>query len=208
MDSSQRIVSSMQYAAQQLNLPVPDTQAVRNIIGLSLANANKILIPNITDADNSRLTAAYSHHYRDLNQVETPLYDGVRQTLEQLHSKGYKLAVATGKSRKGVDRVLDETGLGDLFHYSRGADETKSKPDPLMLAQLISQADVELERALMIGDTSYDLEMAQNIGMSSIGVSYGMHSVELLNTFNPVKIVDQFKQIEDWLNKQSESISE
>jgi len=208
MDSSQRIVSSMQYAAQQLSLPVPKSQAVRNIIGLSLANANKILIPNITDADNSRLTAAYSTHYRDISEVETPLYEGVQQTLERLHGKGYQLAVATGKSRKGVDRVLAETGLGELFHYSRGADETKSKPDPLMLAQLIAQADVKLERALMIGDTSYDLEMARNIGMSSMGVSYGMHSVELLNSFNPVKIVDHFKQIEDWLDKQSENISE
>jgi len=198
----------MQYAAQQLNLPVPDAQAVRNIIGLSLANANKILIPNITDADNSRLAAAYSVHYRDISEVETPLYEGVRQTLGRLHSKGYQLAVATGKSGKGVDRVLAETGLGELFHYSRGADETKSKPDPLMLAQLIAQADVKLERALMIGDTSYDLEMARNIGMSSMGVSYGMHSVEILNSFNPVKIVDHFKQIEDWLDEQSENISE
>ena len=200
MDSSQKIVSSMQLAAQHLSLAVPSCGAVRNIIGLSLEQANKIMIPGISAADNRLLQRAYSEHYTKDDKTETPLYKNVVSSLWRLKDKGYVLAVATGKSRRGLDRVLDETGLGEVFSLSRGADEAKSKPDPLMLQQILSQTGIDVSDSLMIGDTSYDLEMAQQINMSSIAVSYGMHSVERLKIYKPLLVVDQFQCIEDWLD--------
>ena len=208
MDSSARIVSSMQTAAKGLELSIPSSSAIENIIGLSLAEANKILIPGISAEDSQRLTDSYSEQYRSLDSTATPLYQEVRETLTSLQAKGYLLAVATGKSRQGVKRVLEQTKLSALFSLYRGADETKSKPDPLMLAEILQQTKVSVAQAIMIGDTSYDLEMAQNIEMASIAVSYGMHSVELLKSFNPVVVVDEFKQIESWLDSQMESESE
>ncbi|MCJ8340103.1 MAG: HAD-IA family hydrolase [Pseudomonadales bacterium] len=204
MDSSARIVSSMQSAASSLSLSIPTSEAVRNIIGLSLEQANKLLIPGISDNDNQQLCAAYSEHYRYRDQTPTPLYPGVQSTLLSLHDKGYLLAVATGKGRGGIERVFAETGLGPLFVTSRGADETKSKPDPLMLRQILQQTDIAAQQAIMIGDTSYDLEMAQRANMPSVAVSYGMHSLETLRRYKPILEVDKFQQIEPWLDRQME----
>lgn len=199
MDSSDRIVSSMQCAAKALALPIPDKKAIRNIIGLSLEQANNLIIPGISAANNVLLQHEYSKQYSQLDKTATPFYPGVLESLARLKRKGYVLAVATGKSRRGLDRVLAEANLTQLFEITRGADEAKSKPDPLMLSQILQTLQINVTQALMIGDTSYDLEMAQQIGMPSIGVSYGMHSVERLNTFNPVIVADKFVQIEDWL---------
>jgi len=204
MDSAARIVSSMQSAANSLSLKVPGSEAVRDIIGLSLEHAINILIPGISPADNQQLSDAYSQHYRYHDQSPTPLYPGVEQSLQSLNSKGYLLAVATGKGRAGIDRVFTQTGLGPLFIASRGADETKSKPDPLMLKQILEQTGVSAQQALMIGDTSYDLEMAQRIAMPSIAVSYGMHALEKLRSYQPILEVDKFQQIETWLDRQME----
>ena len=106
MDSAARIVSSMQNAATELQLPIPDEQSIRNIIGLSLGIAIDQIVPNISAADNKRLCAGYSDHYREFDQTPTPLYKGVEESMFRLKDKGYTLAVATGKSRKGLDRVL------------------------------------------------------------------------------------------------------
>lgn len=201
MDSSSKIVSCMQLATKSLALSVPNEEDVRNIIGLSLENANRLLIPGISDEDNLRLRTSYSHYYSSIDKTPTPLYEGVSDSLHNLKDKGYRLAVATGKSRRGLDRVLHETALSQVFEISRGADETKSKPDPLMLEQILQVTDVAVQESVMVGDTSYDLQMAQSIKMPSIAVSYGMHSVECLKSFNPVLVVDKFRQIEDWLDK-------
>jgi len=203
MDSSAKIVACMQAGAKSLALPVPDAAAVRNIIGLSLENANQILIPGITDGDNMRFREAYSKYFSQIDNTPTPLYDGVYESLLRLKGKGFRLAVATGKSRRGLDRVLAETSLSKLFEISRAADETKSKPDPLMLAQILQTSAISAQQAIMVGDTSYDLEMAQSINMPSIAVSYGMHSIEYLQRYNPVLMVDKFTQIEDWLDKEN-----
>lgn len=206
MDSSARIVSSMQNAAAALALAVPSKEAIRDIIGLGLTEAIDIICPGISAIDNAKLCEQYSIHYVQLDTTQTPLYPQVRQTLENLHRHGYRLAVATGKSRKGIDRVFAQTGLGDLFETSRGADETKSKPDPLMLEQILQETGVRVQDALMIGDTSYDLEMANRIDMPSIAVSYGMHQIELLKTYQPALCVDEFSQIETWLKKMENKV--
>ncbi|NQZ30344.1 MAG: HAD-IIIA family hydrolase [Oceanospirillaceae bacterium] len=203
MDSSDRIVSSMQRAAKALSLSVPSKEAIRNIIGLSLEQANKIIIPGISAANNKLLQQQYSHQYSQIDKTATPFYPDVLESLMRLKNKGYMLAVATGKSRRGLDRVLAEASLGGMFDITRGADEAKSKPDPLMLTQIIEAVGVSITQAVMVGDTSYDLEMAQRIGMPSIAVSYGMHSVERLKKYNPVMVADKFLQIEEWLDGES-----
>jgi len=191
----------MQLAASSLALPVPSEAQIRNIIGLSLEKANQLLIPGISEDDNVRLKKAYSEYFSGIDKTPTPLYDGVYESLLRMKDKGFRLAVATGKSRRGLDRVLRETSLAKVFEISRGADETKSKPDPLMLEQILQVTGVNVQEAIMVGDTSYDLEMAQNIAMPSVAVSYGMHSVESLQTYNPVLVVDKLAEIEVWLNK-------
>lgn len=208
MDSSARIVSSMQKACESLSLVAPSALAVRNIIGLSLDVAIPKIVSNISAADIKRLTQTYPKHYVELDQTPTYLYEGVEETLTNLKNKGYILAIATGKSRKGLDRVLAQTQLDKLIDIPKGADEANSKPDPLMLMQILEQTNIKVREAIMIGDTSYDLEMAQRAQMPSIGVSYGMHEVQLLNQYNPLVIVDRFPQIEKWLDSKSESKSE
>ncbi len=199
MDSSDRIVSSMQLACQQLSIAPPSHQAVCDIIGLSLDIAIKKIIPGVSEEQIKALIAAYSEQYTHLNTTQTPLYDGVVETMQRLKDTGFLLGVATGKSRRGLDRVLAQTQLDQFIDFRRGADEANSKPDPLMLSQILREAGLDADQAFMIGDTSYDLEMAQRIAMPSIGVSYGMHSIEVLNRFKPQYIADEFPHIADWL---------
>ncbi len=136
MDSVARIVSCMQAAATDCHLPVPTPEAVRHIIGLSLYKAFPVLFGELSPKDSDALLLAYRRHYLEVNTTPSPLFAGAADTLTGLHQTGYRLAVATGKQRVGLDRVLDETGLGHLFHALRGADQARSKPDPLMLAQI------------------------------------------------------------------------
>ena len=199
MDSSDRIVSSMQLACQHLSIAPPSHQAVCDIIGLSLALAIKQIIPGVSEVHVKALIAAYSEQYIHLDTTQTPLYEGVFDTMQRLKDAGYLLGVATGKSRRGLDRVLAQTELDQFIDFRKGADEANSKPDPLMLSQILMQANLDADQAFMIGDTSYDLEMAQRIAMPSIGVSYGMHSIEILNKFKPQYIADEFSHIADWL---------
>jgi phosphoglycolate phosphatase len=204
MDSSDRIVSSMQLACQHLSITPPSHQAVCDIIGLSLDIAIKKIIPGVSEGQVKALIAAYSEQYIHLDTTQTPLYEGVTETMQALKDAGYLLGVATGKSRRGLDRVLAQTELDQFIDFRKGADEANSKPDPLMLSQILTQSGLNANQAFMIGDTSYDLEMAQRINMPSIGVSYGMHSIEILNQFKPKYIADTFPQIEQWLAAESE----
>jgi phosphoglycolate phosphatase len=119
----------------------------------------------------------------------------VAELLADLKQQGIKLAVATGKSRKGLDRVLNQTNSHDIFDITRAASETRSKPDPLMLQEILLETGVTVERAIMVGDTSYDLEMAQNLNMQRIGVSYGVHSVETLQQYQPLTIVSSVQDL-------------
>lgn len=199
MDSAARIVSSMQAAARDLSLAVPSDQAVRDIIGLGLPEAIDILIPGISAADNEAMRQRYGHFFLGADDTPLAFYPDAFDGLFRLKAAGFQLAVATGKSRRGIDRVFSDYQLGEVFCASRGADETLSKPDPLMLHEILEQTGVALEQAIMIGDTEYDLAMAQRANMHSLGVSYGMHSVARLEQFSPQVIVDDFKAMETWL---------
>lgn len=198
-DSVGQIVASLKFAAQQFHQPLTD-EAAKSIIGLGLPEVAQVLFPNVPEL-HADILQSYSEHYV-AHSTGDVWFDGVAQMLHDLKAQGVQLAVATGKSRKGLDRVLKQTESMDLFVATRAASETKSKPDPLMLAEILQQTGVQSEHAIMVGDTSYDLHMAQNIAMPRVGVSYGVHSVEILQAFNPLSIAPDVMTLHQFLNQQ------
>ena len=195
-DSVGQIVSSLQFAAQQFQQPLTDADA-KSIIGLGLPEVAQRLFPTVPEL-HADILQAYSDHYV-ANSVEDAWFEGISEMLYALKDEGIKLAVATGKSRKGLDRVLKQTNSLELFHATRAASETRSKPDPLMLAEILAETGVNAHEAIMVGDTSYDLEMAMNISMPSVGVSYGVHTSETLANFNPLSIVNDVSSLHEFL---------
>ena len=189
-------MASLQFAAQQFNQPLTDADA-KSIIGLGLPEVAQRLFPAVPEL-HADILQAYSEHYV-ANSVEDAWFEGVSEMLYALKDQGIKLAVATGKSRKGLDRVLKQTNSLELFHATRAASETRSKPDPLMLAEILAETGIHAHEAIMVGDTSYDLEMALNIVMPSVGVSYGVHTSETLANFNPLSIVNDVSSLHEFL---------
>lgn len=198
-DSVGQIVASLKFAAQQFHQPLTD-EAAKSIIGLGLPEVAQVLFPHVPEL-HADILQSYSEHYV-AHSTGDVWFDGVAQMLHDLKAQGVQLAVATGKSRKGLDRVLKQTESMDLFVATRAASETKSKPDPLMLAEILQQTGVKAEHAIMVGDTSYDLHMAQNIAMPRVGVSYGVHSVEVLQAFHPLSIAPDVMTLHQFLNQQ------
>jgi len=191
MDSIDKIVASLQAAAKDCQLACPNSAAIRNIVGLSLDSAMQQLFPQHSATQQAAMVEAYRHHYLALDRLHpTPFYPGIVSWLKTLKTQGYLLAVATGKGRRGLDRLLDSWAVRDLFATTYCADETLSKPNPLMLNRILEDLNLQPEQALMVGDSSYDLEMANNANMDCLGVSYGVHSNQVLQQFNPIAIVD------------------
>ncbi len=199
IDSAARIISSMQAAARDLSLGELTDDAVRNIIGLGLPEAIRELIPFVTDEQIQQMRERYGHYYLGVDTTPTHLFVGAQQSLERMHGKGIRMAVATGKSRRGLDRVFNDTGLGYIFETSRCADETTSKPDPHMLEEILAETGVKASEALMIGDTEFDLDMGRRAGMDVIAVSYGAHHVDRLMKYDPVLLVHHFPELEAWI---------
>lgn len=196
-DSAHHIVASVQQAARDMGLPVPSDEAAADIIGLGLPQAMARLYPEVPEERRIELARNYSRHYV-ANESDTPaLFPGALETLHSLRDRGLELAVATGKSRRGLDRILAKMGLTGFFEATRCADETRSKPHPLMIHEIMQERSVEAGRVVMVGDTEYDLEMASNAGVASVGVSFGVHSVERLRAHGPVAIVDELPQLLD-----------
>ena len=199
MDSEDKIVASVRAAIADLSLqPIPREQ-IRNIIGLGLREAVETLVPQRSDDFYQEFIERYRHHFLVADQTPMPLFDGVPETLRELRDQGYLLAVATGKARRGLNRVLDETGLGQLFVASRCADEAHSKPHPAMLQELMGELNVVPNETLMVGDTEYDLQMARNAGTAAIAVSYGVHERPRLLEFGPLACLDSITELKDWL---------
>ncbi|WP_298066391.1 HAD-IA family hydrolase [uncultured Acinetobacter sp.] len=195
-DSVGQIVASLQYAAQQFEQPLTN-EAAKSIIGLGLPEMMQILFPQVPDLQQDILQC-YADHYV-ANSKGDAWFSGVAELLADLKQQGLKLAVATGKSRKGLDRVLTQTHSHEIFDITRAASETKSKPDPLMLQEILAELDVAVECAIMVGDTSYDLEMARNLNMPRIGVSYGVHSIETLQQYQPLTIAHNVQDLHVYL---------
>jgi len=195
MDSTGRIIACMHQAGADLCLPVLEDDAVREIIGLGLPEALRTLYPGIGDRDLERMRERYAVHFVTAEASPSRLYPGARETLAALRAAGLRLAVATGKSRKGLDRVWASSGLGDSFDASRCADETHSKPHPAMVTELLTELGVAPERALVVGDTSFDLQMARDAGVDRVAVSYGAHPVDRLMNFHPLAVIDALPQL-------------
>ena len=200
MDSTAAIVKSIQAAADALNLPVPDRQAAAHVIGLGLYEAMEAVMPGIDPAFYPKMAEHYRRLYLQFSQ-EITLFDGVTDMLEDLAAKDYRLAVATGKSRKGLDRVLQETSTSHFFHATRTADQTHSKPHPAMLYEITEELGESMRRTVMIGDTTHDLLMAANAGAAGIAVQYGAHSPDELRCLSPLYTAESVISLHEWLKK-------
>ncbi len=199
MDSEARIIACVKGAAVDLDLGVPNNESIRNIIGLGLTEAVTALFPGADDVLVSRVIDRYRHYFLDVDKTPSALFPGAMEILEQLQKQNYMMAVATGKGRQGLDKVLDETGLGWLFLTTRCADETLSKPDPQMLLQIMDELSVNGNETLMIGDTVYDMQMARNAGAYGLAVSYGVHEADRLMQHTPLGCLDDIWELTGWL---------
>jgi len=198
MDSTAVIAMSIQSACRDLNLPVPSDEDARHVIGMGLAEALRHAVPTAADDMYEPLADRYRHYFLAQDQT-IPLFSGARETIEELHAAGHVLAVATGKSRKGLDRVLDSSGLRQYFMATRTADQTFSKPHPAMLLELMDELGMQPEQVLMIGDTTHDLQMAINAGVDAVGMTYGAHPEAQLRELQPLALLDDFHGLRAWL---------
>lgn len=199
IDSQAHIISCMRKGIADENLPVPSDQDITHIIGLSLSRAIETLLPEIDAGLVQKISDNYRTHFFADASGESPLFDGAADIIRDLHAHGYYLAVATGKGRRGLDEALLTTGLGPYFHITRCADETRSKPDPQMLSEILTDLDLTASDAVMVGDTSYDMDMAKNIKMDSIAVTYGMHDKSLLENSMPTYFIDNIEQLSQYV---------
>ena len=199
MDSVHLIVRCMHGAISDMGLAPRSDNEVSNVIGLGLLEACSMLYPGSDAAFAHTLADHYRSHFLQVKQVREDLFPGVMELLDQLRRGGVKIAVATGKSRRGLDHTLNEIGLNDTFDITRCADETRSKPHPQMLFEILEALQIDAENAVMIGDTEYDLEMAQQANMASIGVCYGVHEAERLQQFAPLACIDSILKIREIL---------
>ena len=200
MDSTSTIVKSIQAAAKDLGLPVPRDEDASHVIGLGLHEAMQAAMPNIDPALYPKMVERYRFHYLT-KDPELVLFDGVRDMLAELSQEGYFLAVATGKSRVGLNRALNAVGLLSLFDATRCADETFSKPHPAMLHELTRELGQDLKRTVMVGDTTHDLLMANNAGAAAVAVEYGAHPVDQLQSCKPVYSAQNVGQLHQWLSQ-------
>ncbi len=200
VDSIGRIVESIRVAARSCDLPQRDDAAIKGIIGLALPEAIAVLYPEVSDvAQVEVFRQRYSEHYLALEAQPSALYPGVAQALQAFRDAGYLLAVATGKGRRGLDRVLMGQGWEDFFDITRCADETASKPDPLMLHEILAYCGKRPEQALMVGDSVFDLQMAQRAGVDSVAVAYGAQSLDVLQQCRPRMAINRFAELGTWL---------
>ena len=198
-DSIGRIVEAMNVAAGRAGEAPSSDEAVKGIIGLALGEAIATLYPHLDAPQVEAFRRHYADVYMALDQQPSPLFDGVVESLEAFRAEGYRLAVATGKARRGLDRVLKANRWEGYFDITRAADETRGKPHPLMLEEIMAHCRVPALRSLMIGDSSFDLLMAQNAGMHSVAVGYGAMSLETLSVHRPQLSIEHFSQLPAWL---------
>lgn len=201
MDSTGAIVASIQAAATDLGIAPPSDERASHIIGLGLIDALRHALPDLPVERYQAVAERYRHHYLSRDQ-DLLLFDGAAELIEELAQAGYLLAVATGKTRKGLDRAFEVSGLGPRFQGSRCADECHSKPHPQMLEELMAEFGVEPDATLMIGDTTHDLLMARNAGVAALGVAYGAHPRETLEAESPLFCAANVAELAAWLRQQ------
>lgn len=200
MDSTSTIVQCIQASAKDLGLPVPGDLLASHVIGLGLQEAMQAVMPDVEPKYHARMAERYRYHYLSSDH-QLSLFPGVHAMLEDLSQQAYFLAVATGKSRVGLNRSLNAVKLLSLFDATRCADETFSKPHPAMLQELTRELGQDIRRTVMIGDTSHDLQMANNAGAAGVAVQYGAHPMEQLQACNPLYSAASVAELHQWLNE-------
>ena len=195
VDSIDWIVHCLQRAAEDCQVNIPEQQSVRNIIGLSLERSMQKLFPDINAVTKQTLVDCYKTHFFSRQITQDDLFAGVFEMLQDLKQAGFHLAVATGKTRAGLDRAMQATGTKDLFCITRCADESVSKPDPAMLREIILYLDASHDRTLMVGDSIHDLQMAENASISSVAVSCGAHTADVLTQYNPLRCLQNTNEL-------------
>lgn len=200
LDSAGAIVYAIQAACRDLELPVPDEARARHVIGLGLIDAMRYAVPDLPPERYPVIADRYRFHYLAGDHHLT-LFAGVREMLGRLQESGHILTVATGKSRHGLDRALDHSGLRPLFQASRCADECHSKPHPQMLDELMAEFGIAAASTVMIGDTSHDLLMASNAGVDGLGVTYGAHPHDHLLEHAPLACLHSVPELDQWLQR-------
>ena len=203
MNSEAKIVNSMRAAGDDLGLATLDDRTLRNVIGLGLKEAIETLYPDAGLDIHRAFADRYRHYFLAADGMVSTFFDGALDMVRGLRRQGMLLGVATGKSRRGLDRALAEHNCGDLFHATRCADETFSKPHPQMLLEIMEVLGVSPNESLMIGDTEYDLMMAQNAGVAAVGVTYGVHERERLVQHRPLACVADIRELTSWLRHYS-----
>lgn len=201
MDSETQIVHSMFGAIRDMQLESRSADECRNIIGLGLKEAIDSLYPGRDEQFSRQFVDNYRQHwFAQANDSE--LFPGARETLLLLREAGFELAIATGKGRTGLERVLKHTELESMFSVTRCSDETRSKPHPQMLEEILQETGVEAENTLMVGDTEYDMNMAIQAGVHPVAVSYGVHERGRLMAHQPLTCLDTIGELVDWLAEQ------
>jgi phosphoglycolate phosphatase len=198
MDSTAVIANSIQSACRDLDLTVPSDEVARHVIGLGLDQALRYAVPSAGPERHNDLVARYRHHFFSQENA-MPLFEGAETLMQELRADGYYLAVATGKNRNGLDRALKASNMAQYFHSTRTADQTVSKPDPTMLHEIMDELEVSAPRALMVGDTTHDLQMAINAGVDSLAMTHGAHPAEQLLELKPLALLGDFPDLREWL---------
>jgi phosphoglycolate phosphatase len=197
-DSTKIIVRCIQQAVVDVGGAMPTDKAAAYVIGMGLIQALAHAAPDVPQDKYPELGARYRHHYL-ARQNDLSLFEGVLPLLDELKARHHWLAVATGKSRRGLDDALHTVQLKGMFNGSRTADETAGKPHPLMLQELMREFGTEPQRTLMVGDTTHDLQMALNAGCPSVGVSYGAHEPGEFDALQPLFVAHSVRSLHDWL---------
>jgi len=200
IDSAGTIAECIQDASRDMGLPVPERERARHVIGLGLQDSLRHAVPDLPPERYRDFAAHYRRHFL-ARESSMALFEGVPQLLAALHGRGHLLAVATGKSRAGLDRALSASGLGAYFCASRCADETNPKPHPAMLLELMQELAAAPQQVLMVGDTSHDLEMAHNAGVDALAVGYGAHPEQALRALGPRACVASVEELARWLTQ-------
>lgn len=199
MDSIQKIANCVRHVARQAELPEPSDAQAKHIIGLGLHQAMQRLFPQAESQKIDELVERYKYHFVNVDKTQEQLFDGVEEALVKIEETGALLAIATGKSRAGLDRVLEKVHLPCHFTVTRCADETRSKPHPQMLDEILDFTSIAPEKAIMVGDTSYDLDMAHYAGIAGLGAAYGVHSHAELMAAKAVHVAETFSDLANWL---------
>lgn len=200
IDSTGTITQCIQDASREMGLAVPDQDRARHVIGLGLHDSLRHAVPDLPPERYRDFAELYRRHFL-ARESSMSMFEGVPRLLAGLHQRGVVLAVATGKSRAGLDRALAASGLGAYFRASRCADETHPKPHPAMLLELMQELDAAAAQVLMVGDTSHDLEMARNAGVDAVAVGYGAHREHALRAFGPRACVASVGELAQWLTQ-------